>query len=384
VGDGGYYYVPADYVRLRFTALEFPEFDTRRGAGWQLDQMLPGAGSGLAVVPRQALRPDARVRTDLSSAFEVQHPSAQSVRLTVRSDRDGLLYDGLWRVANSGNGQLFGTGLPVSFADAGTRRLSITARYGPQTVTAQQTVTVVNTAPEVALQAGGAAAVGEDLVVSASIVDPNEPDPTALCATLEWVLPMGATATGSGCQRVLRFSGSGPQYIGAKATDREGDTGMRWLLVAVAPAPANPYPRITGFQVYSRDRQLLGGLLASCVDNAVPSPSTIDLRDPGCRGGTLNALLSRYYAQVAVDNPAGEALLYDWSYTIDFGPGITPQTFALRRTVADWDLSGIAVVPTAVAFGCTVDVTVVAPDAARNKSVRVFSGRCINPLSNLR
>jgi hypothetical protein len=37
-----------------------------------------------------------------------------------------------------------------------------------------------------------------------------------------------------------------------------------------------------------------------------------------------------------------------------------------------------------VAFGCTVDVTVVAPDAARNKSVRVFSGRCINPLSNLR
>ena len=55
-----------------------------------------------------------RVPTNLAGDFEVKHPVANYVRLKVRSDVDGVLYDGQWLVNAPPNGGLFANSLPVN------------------------------------------------------------------------------------------------------------------------------------------------------------------------------------------------------------------------------------------------------------------------------
>jgi hypothetical protein len=96
-GDGGFYYVPADYVSRRFTSLSVLDFDGRRSSRWVSEQTTPGG----TVAPSMTIKAnpgvvDLRVEKNLAQFFAVSHPVARSVALRVTSDRDGVLFNGPW------------------------------------------------------------------------------------------------------------------------------------------------------------------------------------------------------------------------------------------------------------------------------------------------
>ncbi len=79
-GDGGFYYVPADYVSRLFTSLSVLDFDGRRSSRWVSEQTAPG-GTVAPVISIKA-NPgvvDLRVEKDLAQFFTVSHPVAKGV-----------------------------------------------------------------------------------------------------------------------------------------------------------------------------------------------------------------------------------------------------------------------------------------------------------------
>jgi hypothetical protein len=50
-GDGGYYYVPADYVSSLFTDIHVMGIDEQRSGRWAQEQALPGGGSRVTLDP---------------------------------------------------------------------------------------------------------------------------------------------------------------------------------------------------------------------------------------------------------------------------------------------------------------------------------------------
>src|SRR5699024_6190604 len=92
-GDGGYFYVPADYVADTFNSLAIIEMDSRRSEAWRREQANPGSSEAPRVTARNGSA-DLRVPINLRDFFSVNHPAAASVRLSLKSDVDGALYDG--------------------------------------------------------------------------------------------------------------------------------------------------------------------------------------------------------------------------------------------------------------------------------------------------
>jgi hypothetical protein len=89
-GDGGYYYVPADYVSGLFNDLSVLNFDGRRSDAWNKEQAAPGGSEAPQVqIKVNPARADLRVEKDLAGFFQITHPVAKSVNLTVASDVDG-------------------------------------------------------------------------------------------------------------------------------------------------------------------------------------------------------------------------------------------------------------------------------------------------------
>ncbi|MDQ3398995.1 MAG: Ig-like domain-containing protein, partial [Deinococcota bacterium] len=92
-GDGGYYYVPADYVSSLFTSLSALSFDTRRSDAWNREQATPGGSEAPKIdITANPARVDLRVSSDLARFFKVSHPVAKSVTLTVSGSGLGTLY----------------------------------------------------------------------------------------------------------------------------------------------------------------------------------------------------------------------------------------------------------------------------------------------------
>ncbi len=276
-GDGGYYYVPADYVSTLFGNLEVLDFDASRSIGWARDQVTPGGTSGLAIDPRGTQGVDLRVQANLAPSFAVTHPVANYVRLTVTSNRDGLLYDGQWLVNAPQGASLFANALPFTFQSEGSSTLTITARYGTQTVTATKQVLVLNTAPDVRLQSNGMPAQDENFVIDAIATDRNEADPSALCAAMTWTVDApDVLVSGEGCNRVVRFGASGNRDVRVTTQDREGRSASAIVTYAVTPPPVNPYPRINTFGAFARDPLLIGNLVVGCFNNTVANNARID------------------------------------------------------------------------------------------------------------
>jgi hypothetical protein len=377
-GDGGYFYVPADYVRTIFSSLSALDFDSRRSGRWSAEQQLPGSTDPLSIDAKGASVVEVRVPTNLAGKFLVKHPVANYVRLTVRSNVDGLLYEGQWLVNAPSNGGLFANSLPVNFQTPGERTLTITASYGSQVASALKTVQVANSAPRIALDFNGVPQRGEPFLVRAIVSDINEPDPAPLCAATQWLLNAPDTISGDGCARTIRFGAEGSRSLTVRTHDREGIEASIDAAFNVAPAPVNPFPRITDSGVFARNSVFFGGQRISCAYPRIDTGATIDLRDLGCI--LAGDPPTRYFGQVSLENPTSEALSYDWTYSVYFTEGSgAPDSQVVSHTVGPtYDFEPRRFTVGAAPIRCSLTVRVNAPEPARSKTLTIWSGRCIN------
>lgn len=373
-GDGGFYYVPADYVSRLFNSLSVLDFDGRRSSRWVSEQSTPGGtvAPGISIKANPGVV-DLRVEKNLAQFFAVTHPVARGVTLKVTSDRDGVLHNGPW--ATDPNA-LFGPELKRIFATTGVRTLTLEATYGSGRSTANLFVDVRNTAPVVNLSYAGPAYVGVTFPMTALITDVNEASGSALCSRTSWSVDApDAVSTTTGCAQQVTFAATGSRQVRVTTVDTEGATGVSNVTLNVQPAPANPYPQVTSYGVYARDALFVGGIFIGCSDLAVGAGATIDLRQDGCTLAVIGNPPKRFSAAVVVQNPDAEALTYDWRTIVTVGGVDTTVNTLVGSSSATFVpySPGNAI---AVTNDCRVTVTVNAPDPTRSKSLTVWAGKC--------
>ena len=370
-GDSGYAYLPASYAQQVFDTIIEPVFDATRGSAWVAEQAAPGGNFELTVTAAPTATADLRVERDLAAMVSVAHPVARAVRMVIRSDVEGVLYDGPWITDRA---VLGGTRAPHTFTATGRHLLGFTASYGSQSVRVGVAVDVINTAPTLRLLGSGDARQGEPYAIAAQPADLNEPDAAGLCTRARWTVTAPDTLSGtSGCTQSVTFNATGPRTLSVSTTDREGLAVTTALTVDVLPPAANPYPRISTAQVLSRQP---AGFSNACLDVPVADGQTLDLRASGCIISAGDTPPPRYSARVEVDNPGAEALGYEW-------------TLFVTSNGAETDLYGGPIGPAGptvpltspggqnlVTHGCRLAVTVRAPQAERTKSRTVWSGNC--------
>lgn len=368
-GDGGYYYVPADYVQRLFTSLSVLQFDGRRGINWRTEQATPGGSIAptITLLTEPPRLVDLRVSTDLARFFRVTHPDARSVTLTVSAPGLGTIYDGPWSIAPD---QLVPPSLPYTFTSESRPTLTLSARHGPSSATRTLTLEVVNTPPSLSLIFSGQPHQGQAYPLSVQISDINEADPNQLCPNTTWsVDPPDTLSTTTGCHVNVTFGTTGGRTVRVRTRDSEGAVGTASMTFNVLPPPENPYPRITDAGMFARDR--LPDF--RCFDRRVDDGATIDFRENGCTLGATRP--KRYFARVEVENPSGEALTYTWIlYRLD--QNRQPQVLN-RRDGPDPTFEPYSVgnaIPVTGACYLTVQVNV--PDPHRIKRTLVWSGNC--------
>ncbi len=373
-GDGGYYYVPADYVEQTFTSLEVLNFDTRRSDAWKKEQATPGSTEvPLIKVISNPARVDVRVEASLASFFKVTHSVAGSVNLTVTSSVDGVLYNGPWSTSTNSIG---GPALQRTFATEGLRTLTLVANYAGNQAQASLIVNAVNTAPNLILQYGGTVNQGVAFPITAVISDPNEPDPSTLCPDTTWAVDAPDTLSrATGCTVSVTFGTTGVREVRVSTRDREGSITANTRSFNVQPPPANPYPTIKNLGLGSRG----DGVNANgCFDFVVFDGRTIDLSQRGCNTVAGQALPTRYFADITVNNPSNETLTYDWNLYVD-GVGNEPSHISANGSSLNIFTLYSPFNAGAQTDTCRVTVKVNAPEASRSKGpVTVWTGRCVH------
>ena len=370
-GDGGYYYVPADYVEQTFKSLDVLNFDARRSDAWKKEQTTPGSSEapGIQIITNPASL-DVRVETNLASFFKVTHSVAASVNLTVTSSVDGVLYNGPW---STNKNLIAGTELRRALATQGSRTLSLVASYAGNQTQASLNVNALNTAPTLSLQFGATANQSVAFPITAIVGDINEPDPSALCANTTWAVDApDSLSSASGCSVSVTFGTTGGRQVWVSTRDREGLSRSFTQTLAVQPPPANPYPILDLFLMRSRELFLGDGI---CSNMNVSQGNTIDISQLGC-AATGQPLPRRYFARTRANNPSGETLTYDWKLYVGSGVNETVHISTNGSSLDTFDLytpnnNG------ETTSACRVTVKVNAPEASRSKGpFTVWSGQC--------
>ncbi len=376
-GDGGYYYVPADYIEQAFGSLSVLNFDTRRGNDWRAEMAKPGTTEEplLTIKATAPVPADLRVPRDVAGAFEISHSAAPRVRLTVTSNRSGVMFDGEYQYEPSG---FVVPTLPLTFGIEGLHTLTLRTWYGSsEVVTGQFQVNVINSRPTIDLVLSDGPYQETGFAITALPADINEASTAGLCSRLTWTTSVAATVAGTGCSATITFHELGAARITARTTDSEGLSGTRSVDVVVQEPPANPYPVVVAASVRSRElRTVLGDTF--CDSAEVTTGSTIDLRQDGCT--IFGAPPPRYYAEVFVDNPSGEALTYDWTLFVTIAGSSGPEEVVLTQSIGGsedtWSLRNNGNT-NPVTSPCRVSVTVRAPEPERSKAVPVvWQGNC--------
>lgn len=377
-GDGGYYYVPADYVAQTFKSLDVLDFDARRSDAWNKEQATPGSSEAPQIqIKTNPAIVDVRVETDLASFFKVTHSVAGSVNLTVSSSVDGVLFNGPWSTSTN---VIAGPQLKRTLDTQGPRTLTLTATYAGNQSQASLSVNAVNTAPTLQLQFGATANQGVAFPITAVVGDLNEPDSSALCASTTWAVDAPDTVSSTtGCSVSVTFGTTGRRQVRVSTRDREGLSTSFTQTLAVQPPPANPYPVLDLFLMRSRELFLGDGI---CSNVNVTEGNTIDITQLGC-AATGQPLPRRYFARTRANNPSGETLTYDWKLYVGSGaaetvhistPGSSLDTFDLYTPNNNGETTS----------ACRVTVKVNAPELSRSKGpFTVWSGRCTYYTSRL-
>jgi hypothetical protein len=368
-GDGGYYYVPADYVEQIFKSLSVLSFDARRSDAWNKEQATPGSTEApLIQIITNPASVDVRVETNLASFFKVTHSVAGSVNLSVTSSADGVLYNGPWSTSTN---VIAGPELKRTLATQGSRTLTLVANYAGNQTQASLSVNAVNTAPTLKLQFGATANQGVAFPITAIVGDINEPDSSALCPNTTWAVDApDILSSPTGCSVSVTFGTTGARQVRVSTRDREGLSTPFTQTLAVQPPPANPYPTFDLPQVVSREPYL-----GSCSTADVSGGRTIDLSQRGCTTAG-QALPTRYFARIRINNPSNETLTYDWKLYVGSGADETVHIGNPTSRLETFDLyTPYNAGETTTA--CRVTVKVNAPEASRSKGpVTVWSGRC--------
>jgi len=371
-GDGGFYYVPADYVSSIFNSLSVLNFDGRRSEAWKREQAAPGGSEAPKItIKTNPATVQLRVETNLAQFFSVTHPVAKSVNLTVTSNLDGTLFNGSW---STDRNSLFGPELKRTFTTVGSRTLTLLARYGSSQASSSFVVNVTNTPPTLTLQYGGTPRQGEAYPITALITDPNEADTNQLCSKTNWSVDAPDTlSTSTGCSVSVTFGATGTRQVRVTTQDSEGATAAQTLNLNVLEPPVNPYPKITDYGVYSREYS--GGQFRICTSVKVAGGSTIVLSDIGCTL-RIGPTPTRYYGGITVENPSNEALTYDWKLYVS-GPGFDKVLRADNASTSNvFDLYNVYNAGLGT-DNCRVTVKVNAPDPSRSKGpITVWTGRC--------
>ncbi len=261
-----------------------------------------------------------------------------------------------------------------TFQKEGLRTITVTARDSQgSSVVKSFSLNVINPPPVITLYNAGDAHQGEGYSIAAIITDPNELDPNRLCANTTWAVDAPDTnLKPTGCVQTVTFGTTGTREVRVNTTDSNGARVSQSLKLNVLPPSANPYPKITTVSVNSREIKTSAGA-DFCVVKGVANETTIDLTQKGCVITPGDPVPNRYFAGVAVDNPTGEPLTYDW--TVYVTPQTTPMVlYSSLNSSNPFDL---------LPFGnqylttnsCIVKLTVNAPDPKRSKS-GVWVGRC--------
>lgn len=369
-GDGGYVYVPADYVEQVFTDLRVLEFNDRRSSQWRVEQEQPGLHEGPVVTLRDHSEDaDLRVPIDLAHFFRVTHSSISSVDLRVHSSISGVIYAGNFVFRYPGLGQ---PTLPITFTAAGTHDVTITAIYAGRSSHATFSLAVVNTPPAITLVTSGSPQQSTPFTITANIVDPNETDSAGLCSRVNWTVSNSGVVSGSGCLITVTWPVQGTVSVTATTRDSEGLMGITSRTFTVGPPPPDPNPVIRSITLYSQDLQLPPGPTPNCILNIVQAGSSIDLRDTACNFGGPE--IRRYRVWMNIDNPSGETLSYSWRLYSTLG-AVESLIVSSTTTEPEWRLRspGNTNVTTR---SCRVEVTVNAPDPSRSKTQTAWSGTC--------
>ena len=266
-----------------------------------------------------------------------------------------------------------------AFQSPGTRTITVTARDAAgATAQLSFTLNVVNPPPPVVyVKYIGDPHPGEAYLMSAAIVTPDNAD---LCPFTTWEVDAPDTlSTSTGCDVAVSFGTTGARQIRVRTHDSQGTAASRTVTMNVLPSPANPYPKIAASGLYSSEvRRVLGHI--ECLAPAVSIGNTIDVAAQGCGFGAVQ----RYSTGVTVDNPAGEALTYDWKlivtdaggYLGGMNPPVPGQDYVYLEshdavlTMRNTYPSGSATTP------CRVTLALGALDPSRSKSLTVWSGKC--------
>jgi C1A family cysteine protease len=370
-GDGGYVYVPAEYIEAYFYDLSILTQDATRSAKWQAYN--GGGELKINLSEGQTVTADVRISKKL---FEVVPPKSNSINdVTIQISSsvpgDQFIASDTFNVRS----------YTSSFTTAGQRSIQITAQLGATTVQQNINVTVINTAPTIELLPPGIIYAGEKTIISLVLKDKNETNPGTMCQRLSWSftspdIPFGSDGT---CSRTIAFGQAGTRSFTVSTTDSEGSRTNQTFSVNVQPAPVNPYPRILDAWLHEPNRLIGNDVDAVCQIGArIPDGTLIDLTKPessySCLGATNEPTITRpYEASVTVENPDNEVLRYQWTFW-EGNPEHSLETiFGESTYVIPYYELGTGRTP----FTCGVSVTVWSPDTQRNKTQNVWSGQCI-------
>ena len=374
-GDGGFVYIPAEYIERYFYDLSILRMDTLRSNKWQ---QLNGGGS-LQILATEGLAPraDLRIGKKLFELIPPKNSSIADLSVQISSSVPSDQFK---------SSQTFNTASYTGyFSSPGPRTVEVIAQLGVSRVQQTFSVDVINTAPSIELLSPNVIYAGEKVTLSANLLDKNEANPGNMCKRLEWFftapdIPFGSDGS---CSRVVAFGQAGERSISLSTTDSEGQRTTQVFSVFVSEAPSNPFPRIAEAFLHEPDRLVGNDVDAFCQLGArIPDGNQIDLSQTessySCLGSSEEPTITRpFEATVVVENPDNHTLTYTWKLWVN-----SPETLLISEEGATtYPIPFYSYGSGDAAFNCGVIAEVSYP-ISNGRSVRsqnVWSGQCLFP-----
>lgn len=377
-GDGGYYYIPAEYIQKYFHSFTILTMDSTRSANWQKNSA--GGRPEIKLTEGSQLKADLRVAKKLFEVYPPLNKKIDDLNIQVSSSIAG---DQLTVSSTFGNFASYSG----YFVTPGPRTVKIVA--GNTTVQATINVDVINTPPTIELVQASNIFQKEITNLTVTLKDINEANPGAMCSRVTWhfTAPDVPYSGDGSCTISVAFGESADRKLAYRSfevstTDSEGLRTTQLYTMPVYPPLENPYPKITAAWLHEPDRLIGRDVDAVCQTGVrIPTGSTIDLTKPessyACGGSTPEPTVIRpYEVSVNVENPSNETLAYLWQfYWVDNNIKNFLDTSYGGST---YSIPTIPLGSGRKPFACGIDVTVASSDTLIRRQT-AWTGQCIFP-----